>query len=148
MNYQLFLIMALFVNTFLAALFPTQLGLDDPFGIDSIRTQQFNDFDSNTQAYFVEQGVFNADGTPGNNFETYQSLQTVGQGQAGIVITELGFGFTDYLKVAWNSFVNLGVFMIAFIVILFQLPLSIGIFIAPIFSTLGIFSLVKFIIGR
>lgn len=148
MNYTLFVVMAIVVNSFLAGLFPSQLGLDDPLGIESIRQQQFNDFDTNTQNYFVDQGVFNQDGTPGTNFELYEELQTAGEQEAGVIVTDLGLSFTDYFKIAWNAFVSAGVFLIAFIVILFQLPLNLAMFIAPIISILGALSIVKFIIGR
>ena len=148
MNYTTVVYMAIILNTFIAGLFPEQVGLDDPLGIDNIRQQQFNSFDSNTQAYFVQQGVFNSDGTPAQNFDTYKDLQTAGEQESGVVITDLGFSFTDYFKIAWNAFASIGIFMIAFLVILFQLPLSLAIFVAPIISTLSIFGLVKFIIGR
>lgn len=148
MNYTLFIYVALITNVFIAGLFPEQVGLGDPLGIEDIRQQQFTNFDSNTQQYFIQQGVFNADGTVGDNFNTYVELQEAGESESGVVVSDLGFSFLDYFKIAWNAFKSIGIFMMAFIVIIFSLPQSITIFLAPILSTLGIFGLVKFIIGR
>ena len=99
MNYTLVVYMALIVNTFLAVLFPTQLGLGDPLGIEEIRQQQFQSFDANTQSYFVEQGVFNADGTPGEQFSKMEELAKSTEGEGGAIVTSLGFGFLDYLLI-------------------------------------------------
>lgn len=148
MNYTTIVYVALIVNVFVAGLFPEQVGLSDPLGIDNIREQKFDNFDSKTQQYFITQGIYNEDGTPSDNFETFKDLQSVGEDEAGVTVTDLGFSFIDYLKIAWNAFKSTGLFLIAFIVIIFQLPLPIAQFMAPIFSILGIFALVKFIIGR
>jgi len=148
MNYGIFVVISLVLNVFIAVLFPEYIGLQDPLGITDIRTQQFNELDGNTKSYYINQGVFNADGTPASNFEDLKDIHLAGEQEAGVTLTDFGFSFLDWVKVGINFFKSIGVFFVAFLVIIYNLvpPFNSLLFI-PL-SIMYMFSWVKFIMGR
>lgn len=149
MNNDIFFIVAMFLNLAMCLLYPTALGLDDPFGIDSIREQKFNELSAADQNYFIETGVFNADGTPGNNFNELKDLSESGEAGKGVTITDAGFGFLDYIKVGINAIKSLATFAIAAIVIMFKLlPSPLNILFGSLFSGGYLYTFAKLVMGR
>lgn len=149
MKHELIFIVGIMVNVYIAVLFPTMVGLDDPFGIDAIRTQKFQDLSVNDQEYFIDNGIFDSSGNPSGDYkDKLQELNAIGQGDSGLIITDLSFGFLDFVKVALRSIETILTFFIAFCVLIFNLTAPFNVLLGIPLSTLYIYSTGKLIMGR
>ena len=149
MNNDILFTVAMFLNLVISLLYPSVLGLDDPLGLDDIREQKFNELSLSDQQYFISTGIYNSDGTPGNNYDQLKTLTESGQSGQGVTITDTGFGFLDYIKVGLNAMKSLITFAIASIIIMFKLlPTPINMLFGSMFSGLYLYTLAKLIMGR
>jgi hypothetical protein len=149
MKHELFFAIAIFLNVLVSLLYPSVVGMDDPLGIDGIRTQKFNSLSSNDQKYFIENGVFDENGNPTGEYKTkIEELNAIGDGEAGLIITELSFGFLDFVKVVLRSIQSILTFFIAFLVLLYNLSAPFNILLGVPMGILYVYSTGRLIMGR
>lgn len=148
MRYEIFVIISIVMNVFIAGMFPEYVGLDDPGGQTAIVQQKFQALDTNTKEYYIEQGIFNKDGTPAEQYDKLKELAQITETNQGITLTDFGFTFADWLEVGWNYIKSILVFFIASVLIMYNLAAPLNLYIGVPYTLMYIFSWVKFLMGR
>lgn len=150
---QTFLPIALMTSVFIAVLFPTTVGLADPFGIDEIRAQNAGNstvLAGNLNNYYANEsvGFFTNDGNVVKTDDQIEDIINLPSSGDQTVFSDVGFGFLDYVKIAFNAAKSLFTFLVIPVILLFNMGYPFNILFALPYSLLYIFSLVSYILGR
>ena len=149
MRLDFFLVIGLIVNTIFVVLYPTQILGSDPLGLSG-------QTDPLLQQYYSVNGSgaissYNSiTGEVEYNNQLYSDVEgaiTSTEGDAGIFASTF-FAIVDWIKTAMNVIKTIAMFVLGFIVLLFNLSYPFNILIGVPFALLYIFSIVSFIIGR
>ena len=144
--HSFYVITGLVMSLLLSTMFPQTVGYNS---FDENKAEQiFTMLTDKDQQYYIESGFFNEDGTVGENFETVEELNNVGNNENRLIITELTFGFLDYVGLALRNVFTIFTFLFSFIILLFRLPSPLGGLVGGVGLYTYIYSLVRFIIGR
>ncbi len=152
MDIKLFLPMGLMISVMIALIFPAQVGLEDPLGLDEIRAQKFNDtknfgggvgqyYTNGSTGFFTQDGVLKRlDGDVVNATNRQQ------QGDQ-TVLTETGFGFLDYIRVIGNAIQSIFVFLTIPLLLFFNMSYPYNM-VSLIYALLYMASIFAFLLGR
>ena len=152
MDIKLFLPLSLIISVFIALIFPAQVGLSDPLGLDEIREQKFNEsknFDGSLEEYYINDstGFFTTDGNLKRLDSDVKNASAVQQSGDQSVITDAGFGFLDYIRVIGNAIQSIFIFLTIPVVLFFNMGYPYN-YISLIYSLLYIASIFAFLLGR
>lgn len=148
---KLFITISLIMSAFIAVIFPTEVGLADPLGLDAIRVQNFNDgiIDSSNLATFYTDGVFfDSNGNPIKLDAQVRAAALVPSEGDQSVVTDTGFGFLDYPRIVLNFLGSLIVFLTIPVIILFNMGYPLNILFSATYGGLFMFSILSYILGR
>ena len=149
MKLDIILIIGIVVNTMFAVLYPAQIFGDDPLGLSGVTDERINDY------YTVNNsGIINSYDSDtqqlGYNNELMSDLSEsvqVTDGSGQIFGSDL-FAFIDWVSIGWKLLKTAMMFLIGFIVLLWNLVYPLNFLIGVPFSVLYIYAITKFIIGR
>ncbi len=139
------------MSAFIAVLFPVQVGLSDPLGLDAIRVQNFNDgiVDSTNLATYYTNGTFfdkNGDVIKLDS-KIKDSIQVPAEGDQSVV-TDTGFGFLDYPRIITNAIISLIIFLTIPVIIMFNMGYPLNILFSMTYGGLFLFNILAWILGR
>lgn len=149
MKLSFFLVIGLMVNTMMAVMYPNQIFGNAPLDMSST-------LDANLGEYITvnstsDLGSYNAvSGQVEYNSQIFGNLKntvTSTEGKEGIFSSDL-FSIVDWVKTGMNSIKTAAMFVIGFIVLLFNLAYPFNLLIGIPFAALYSFSIVAFIMGR
>lgn len=139
------------MSAFIAVIWPTEVGLSDPLGLDAIIVQNFNNgiIDSSNLASYYKDGVFfDSNGNPLKlDSQVRDSTQLPAEGDQSVV-TDAGFGFLDYVRVAFNFLNSLLIFLTIPIIVFFNMGYPLNILYSATYGGLFVFSIVSYMLGR
>lgn len=150
MKLDFLFIMGTFVAIVYTVLFPTQILGDDPTGLDGVTNDKIKEYIVAQNSSYIL-GINEDTGeilTRDGKFEDINDLIGATDNNAGVITTDLGFGFLDYLKVGWALFKSLLRFLLAFIYLAWSLPNPLNILVGLPLIFGYIFSGVKFLANR
>lgn len=148
MRLDLILIIGLIVNTLFAVLFPGQIFGDDPLGINGIKESKFSQY-YNVNGSGLITGYQNGSLIVNNDqFDQFEDAVTSTDGEAGLFGVGELFSFIDWVKVGFNLIKTAFMFIVGFILLLWQLVYPLNFLIGVPFSLLYMFAIASYIMGR
>ncbi len=144
--------LSLMISLFIALIFPGEVGLADPLGLDEIREQKFNEsrnFDGSLSEYFINQstGFFTTSGELKKTDSDIRNASAVQQSGDQSVITTAGFGFLDYIRVIGNAIQSIFIFLAIPVVLFFNMGYPYN-YISLIYSLMYMVGIFSFLLGR
>jgi hypothetical protein len=150
MKLDFLFVIGTFVTIIYTVLFPAQILGDDPTGIDGIQNLKIKEYiAAQNSSYLI--GVNEETGeiiTRDDKFIDINSLIGATDNDAGVITTDLGFGFLDYIKVGWALLKTLLRFLLGIIYLSWSLPNPLNILIGLPLIFGYIYAGVGYIIGR
>jgi hypothetical protein len=150
MKLDFLFVIGTFVGIFYTVLFPAQILGDDPTGLDGVRNDKIKEYISAQNSSYIL-GFNDVTGeilTRDGKFQDIEGLIDATDNNAGVITTDLGFGFLDYIKVGWALLKSLLRFLLAFIYLSWSLPNPLNILVGLPLIFGYIFAGVSYIMGR
>jgi len=146
-----FIIMSLTISSFIALLFPVEVGLADPLGLNAERTQSFTDsliLSGGLDVYYTDGTFFDSDGNVIKLDENIKdSIGVPAEGDQSVV-TDTGFGFLDYPRIVANAFSSFIIYLIIPVLLMFNLGYPFNLMFSLIYGGSFIFAILSWILGR
>lgn len=138
------------IAMFIAVLFPTEVGLADPLGLDEIREQNFanNAITNGLASYYDDGTFFDANGNPVKLDATLKGIgQVPAEGQQSVV-TDEGFGFLDYPRIVLNIIISFIIFSFVPIILFFNMGYPLNLLFSSLYGGVMGLAIASYILGR